>query len=70
MNPRHLAIGVSLLLMTGVSQTAFGLAIEQFGPDSKARPTVSQPGWASGLVELPRHESRVYSLWVNGAEDF
>jgi len=63
-------IGVTLVLMTGFSRSAFGLATEQIGPDSKARPALPQPGWASGLVEVPRHGSRVYSIWVNGAEAF
>ncbi|MEZ6061372.1 MAG: hypothetical protein R3C19_13590 [Planctomycetaceae bacterium] len=46
---------------------AFGLAEERIGPDLMAHP---QPDWAHGLVELPRHGSRVYSLWVNGNDTF
>jgi hypothetical protein len=46
------------------------MAQEQIGPDSPDRPTVSQPGWNPGIVELPRHPSRVYSIWVNGNESF
>lgn len=49
---------------------ALGLAEERVGPDPADRPTVSQPGWPKGIVDLPRHLSRVYSIWVNGNEVF
>jgi hypothetical protein len=51
--------------------TGYGLATEQIGPDKSNRfPTVAQPGWPKGLIELLRHPSRVYSIWVNGNENF
>ena len=46
---------------------ACGMAEERVGPDKSA---VAQPGWAKGLVEMVRHPSRVYSIWVNGNENF
>jgi hypothetical protein len=58
---------VFVLCLGGVS---YGMATEQIGPDTPDRPTVSQPGWAKGIVEIPRHPSRVYSIWVNGNENF
>ncbi len=46
-----------------------GMMIQQVGPDSsRNHPTTAQPGWPTGLVELYRHESRVYSYEVNGNE--
>lgn len=60
----------SLLLLVCVS-AAFGLAQEQLGPDSRiGHPTTEQLDWPAGIVELPRHTSRVYSMWCNGNEDF
>lgn len=51
--------------------TCYGAAQETFGPDSViGHPTTEQPGWAPGIVQLPRHPSRVYSYWVNGNENF
>jgi hypothetical protein len=46
------------------------MAEERIGPDDRQHPTVQQPGWPAGMVEIPRHDSRVYSLWCNGNEDF
>ena len=34
------------------------------------RTATAQPGWPSGLTALLRHETRVYSIWVNGNENF
>jgi hypothetical protein len=52
-------------------QSTFGLATEQIGPDSANRhPTTAQSDWPDGIVEIPRLESRVYSIWVNGNENF
>jgi hypothetical protein len=58
-----------LLGFLGFDLAAYGLATEQVGPD-RDHPTVSQPEWPKGVVDLPRHSSRVYSIWVNGNEDF
>ncbi len=50
---------------------SYGMSTSEIGPDSaRGHPTVAQPEWPIGLVELPRHESRVYSVWVNGKETF
>jgi len=46
------------------------MAEERLGPDTEDLQTHPQPGWAKGLVELARHPSRVYSIWVNGNETF
>jgi hypothetical protein len=45
--------------------------MEEIGPDSViGHPTTSQAEWPEGIVTLSRHPSRVYSIWVNGNEDF
>ncbi len=46
---------------------AFGLATEHVGPEESA---VAQLEWPKGMVEVVRHPSRVYSVWVNGNENF
>ncbi len=61
---------VLALSTAGFSIRGYALATEQIGPDPADRPTVAQPGWPSGIVELTRHSSRVYSVWVNGNEQF
>ncbi len=53
----------------GLSSALYGMATEQVGPD-REHPTVAQPDWPQGIVSLPRHPSRVYSIWVNGGEEF
>lgn len=60
-----------LLIVVAFCNSAFGLATENFGPDSEiGHPTTDQPEWPAGIVELARHPSRVYSRWCNGGEDF
>lgn len=60
-----------LLIISSFAQISYGMATEQVGPDSLNRyPTIVQPDWPNGIVEIPRHESRVYSIWVNGNENF
>ncbi|MGB0582328.1 MAG: hypothetical protein ACPGVU_21760 [Limisphaerales bacterium] len=57
------------ILFAGVS--AHGMATSRVGPDSlHGRPTVEQGDWPKGIVAIPRHESRVFSVWVNGNENF
>jgi len=66
-------ITVILILLTILSiyGICYGLATEQIGPDSAQRhPTIAQPGWPKGIVEVLRHQSRVYSTWVNGNEHY
>jgi hypothetical protein len=62
-------LGLVLLGILGLELAVHGLATEQIGPD-RDHPTVSQPDWPKGIVTVPRHPSRVYSLWVNGNENF
>jgi hypothetical protein len=45
------------------------MATEHIGPVT-THPVVSQPDWPKGIVGIPRHISRVYSIWVNGNENF
>lgn len=62
---------VLLVLSSAVfSLRGYAMATEQIGPDPPDRPTVAQPGWPKGIAELARHPSRVYSIWVNGNEEF
>lgn len=50
---------------------AHGMATSRVGPDSANKyPTAEQSDWPKGIVDLARHESRVYSVWVNGGENF
>lgn len=53
--------------MLAFCERGYGLAMEHFGPDKSA---VAQPDWPKGIVELARHPSRVYSIEVNGNENF
>ena len=65
---RSIAAFAALLSCT---QASYGLAQEQVGPDKDApHPTHAQPGWPAGMVKLLQHDSRVYSIWVNGNENF
>src|SRR5262245_46522536 len=45
---------------------ALALATETFGN----APMVKQPGWADGVIDVINLNSRVYSYWVNGNENF
>ena len=58
-----------LLCVFSLGEIGHGMATEQVGPDSE-HPTTAQPGWAKGIAEIPRHKSRVYSIWCNGGENF
>ncbi len=52
-------------------QTSHGMRTSRIGPDSaNPHPTTEQQDWPKGLVELVWRESRVYSVWVNGNENF
>ena len=68
---RHCILFVVVLAMLSSARCSYGMGTEQVGPDSDQRhPTIAQPGWPAGTVELLRQESRVYSSWVNGNEHF
>jgi hypothetical protein len=60
----------AILVLLSCARSGYGMAEERIGPDDGERPTVQQPGWPAGMVEIPRHDSRVYSIWCNGNENF
>ena len=64
----HLFLASAALL--GSTQPVSGLGIEHFGSVEEIRATVQQPGWPTGMVEIVGHKSRVYSMWINGSENF
>jgi hypothetical protein len=62
---------LALFVLFAAARMSYGLATEEIGPDSQRQhPTTAQPDWPVGIVELARHDSRVYSFWVNGNENF
>lgn len=65
---KHIAI-IAAVVVLGLCRSSYGMATEQIGPDA-AHPTTSQQDWPKGIVGIPRHLSRVYSIWVNGNENF
>lgn len=69
MNYKTISVLFSSCVLFGTCGLCFGAATEQIGPDTE-HPTVSQQDWPKGIVEIPRHSSRVYSIWVNGNENF
>ena len=59
------------LILLSCAQSGHGMGTEEIGPDKdRGHLTVEQPGWPAGMVEILRHDSRVYSTWVNGNENF
>ena len=69
MNVRNIMVLLFWYMLLGTCSQSYGMATEQIGPDS-IHPTVPQQEWPKGIVGIPRHESRVYSIWVNGNENF
>jgi hypothetical protein len=62
-------IGVSLSIATlvlALPSTVCALGMESFGN----APAANQPEWAKGVLDVVNLESRVYSVWVNGNENF
>ncbi len=53
----------------GLCRSSYGLMGEQIGPDT-SRPTRPQRDWPKGIVGIPRHLSRVYSVWFNSNNNF
>jgi len=47
--------------------TVLGMATEEIGPKESC---VAQPDWPKGIVEMARHPTRAYSIWINGGETF
>ena len=58
---------LALFGLLAFREPGFGLAQEQVGPAASA---VAQQDRPKDIVEVVRHPSRVYSLWINGMEDF
>jgi hypothetical protein len=63
---------VALLICAEITH---GAATEQVGPTSAqgrahGLPTPTPPDSVTGILRLSWHESRVYSVWVNGNENF
>ena len=54
-----------LVLVLVVCDIGYGLIVESIGPDSPNRPTMDQPDWPRGIVEVVKHPSRVF-LCSNG----
>jgi hypothetical protein len=68
---KEFTVFLAVLGILGLYEICYGWATEQIGPDSTNRhPTVAQPDWHKGIFEIPRHPSRVYSIWINGNENF
>ena len=68
---KEFTVFLAVLGILGLYEIGYGWATEQVGPDSANRhPTVAQADWSKGIVEVPRHQSRMYSIWVNGNENF
>src|ERR1700678_4556702 len=62
-------IGASLLLTTLV--LAFPSVVLALGQESFGNtPVANQPEWVKGVLDVVNQESRVYSMWVNGNENF
>src|SRR5205085_2599004 len=53
-------------LLFALPATVLALATETFGN----APAVKQPDWAEGVIDVVNLQSRVYSHWVNGNENF
>jgi len=69
MNVKKIMVLLLWYMLLGTCNQGYGMATEQIGPDN-LHPTVAQQDWPKGIVGIPRHESRVYSIWVNGNENF
>lgn len=67
---RKQGVGIICSLVLVIGEMGYGMATEQIGPDPADPPTVAQPGWPKRIEEVLRHQSRVYSIWVNGNENF
>ena len=65
---KHIII-IAAIGILGLCGKGYGLAFEHIGPVT-SHPVVAQPGWPRGIVGIPAHLSRVYSIDVNGNENF
>jgi hypothetical protein len=58
-----------MTVLLNCAQAGYGMGSEHFGPVDY-RTAVEQPGQPPGLFGILGHDSRVYSKWVNGNENF
>ena len=64
-------VGLVVTIILAGSPASYGLATSEVGPDSvRGHPTTEQTDWPKGIVDLARLESRVFSYWINGNENF
>lgn len=63
---KRMCFFVALLACMTITKICLGLAEERIGPVDKS-PT--QPGSPAGIGQILQHQSRVYSIWVNGNEN-
>jgi hypothetical protein len=69
MKTKHLLLAATILFV--VPRAGYGAAIEEIGPVKVTRrPVFEPPEWPSGTARILEHDSRVYSIWVNGNENF
>lgn len=62
---------LAALYSLSCGKAVYGLATEQIGPNKDLdHPSFEQPGWPAGMIDILDHDSRVYSIWVNGNENF
>jgi hypothetical protein len=57
---------LAVVLLLVLPALACALAMESFGN----APVTRQPDWGDGVVEIVNLKSRVYSIWINGNENF
>jgi hypothetical protein len=67
---KHIAIIVGVGIL-GLCRSSYGMRGERIGPDTRhpRHPTLAQRDWPKGIVGIPRHMSRVYSIWVGGINE-
>lgn len=56
---KHIAFMAAIGIL-GLCGSSFGLTTEWIGP-SMQHPAAARPDWPAGIIEIPRHPSRVYS---------
>lgn len=56
---KNTAIIVAIGIL-GLCRSSYGLTTEWIGPSAQ-HPAADRPDWPAGIIEIPRHTSRVYS---------
>ena len=56
---KHIAI-IGIVTILGLCKSSYGLTTEWIGPSAQ-HPAAARPDWPAGIIEIPRHKSRVYS---------